>query len=139
MRSWARWSRAAVGITAMAALSLSIAACPSSVRTARSAIRRTLAFALITAPEFTNGSFEAGLEGWTVQGHIGVRTSDPVRPAPDGTTVVVFNGDDEASVERNDGAVDAERLQDQRAFGGFLRVEEARDRDREAERVGHEA
>jgi Protein of unknown function (DUF642) len=97
MRSWSRWSRVSIGITAMAVLSVSVAACPSSVRTARSALRGTLAFALITEPKFTNGSFEAGLEGWTVQGHIGVSTSDPVRPAPDGTTVAVFNGDDETS------------------------------------------
>ena len=54
---------------------------------------------LITKPGFANGSFEAEFQGWTVQGNIGVRTSDPVRPAPDGTSVVVFNGGDEMSFD----------------------------------------
>jgi hypothetical protein len=99
----------AVAIMAIAAGSISVAACPSTVQTARSTVGRTRAFAaraydwgqskvwLITKPEFTNGSFEDEFEGWTVQGNIGVRTSDPVRPAPDGTTVVMFNGGDETS------------------------------------------
>jgi hypothetical protein len=96
-----------VAITAIAAVS--VAACPATVQTARSTVGRTRAFAarvyswgqskvwLITKPGFSNGSFEDGLEGWIVQGNIGVRTSDPVRPAPDGTTVVMFNGGDESS------------------------------------------
>ena len=81
----------------MAALLVSMAASPLSVRAARSAIHRALVFASITEPEFTNGSFEDGLEGWTVQGNIGVSANDPVRPAPEGTAVVVFNANDEPS------------------------------------------
>ena len=86
-----------IGITAMAVLLASMAFYPLSVRTARSAIHRALVFASITEPRFTNGGFEDGLEGWTVQGNIGVSAGDPVRPAPEGTAVVVFNANDETS------------------------------------------
>lgn len=74
-------------IAASAAVSVSIGAWP----------RAYLPFAFMRAPEFTNGSFEAGLEGWRVEGHISLTTGDPRHPAAEGGAVLVFNANDEPS------------------------------------------
>ena len=42
------------------------------------------------SPLFTNGGFEIGLSGWTVSGHIGIRSAAPYAAA-EGTRLVAFN------------------------------------------------
>jgi hypothetical protein len=81
-------------IAASAAVLISIAAWPTAWRLVKNATH--LPFAFMADPEFTNGSFEAGLANWLVEGHI-VLTRDPVHPAAEGAAVAVFNANDEPS------------------------------------------
>ena len=97
-RSWSRWSRVVGGVAVVAIVAASIRACPAAIRNA-DLTRRTFAAMLMQEIAFSNGSFEAGLDGWTVEGPIGVRTGDAVRPAADGSTVVVLNANDESSAD----------------------------------------
>jgi uncharacterized protein DUF642 len=50
------------------------------------------------APAFHNGSFESGLQGWTVKERIATATADRIHPATDGRTAVVLNPGDETGV-----------------------------------------
>src|SRR5262245_31015919 len=58
----------------------------------------TGAWLLRPAPEFDNGSFEDGLGGWQVAGHVEVAVHDAVHPASDGNSAIVLNPNDETGV-----------------------------------------
>jgi hypothetical protein len=76
-------------------VTVSIGAWPTAWQDVKNATHLPLAF--MRDPGFTNGSFEAGLAGWLVEGHIVLTTRDPVHPAAEGGAVVVFNANDEPS------------------------------------------